>query len=1357
MISHFAWLKDGSKPFHPTEHLNAYRSWLLARCRILWPVDDVARTTLNAEAKLWESVVLPKLHDLLHMDEWDFFMTERCLAAVMSQLREQPLPEDIARPQHGATAMDEGSAMTDSEPDPEVPAVFAETPKFHVVHVPEGCAAILYPPDHSVSFVRIETGTTVQQLLEAESRLYGFEWTQVSAFKMDGTLWQLRDIICPGQLAQMCVIPHAHAGDPEYFGSRTRVPGFPGECGHLHMQICHTEQPGESGLLPFKLPVNDAARVFCAGDAFPRSLHGDVGSAGPEVGEYGPLPFKLPVPCHDMPGLHDGATLGEYGPLPCKLPVAETAADSSGSDGVPFAPMPLPELAMTSPGESRPLPFKLPGSRDTHDAPASSAGDRLAVIPPAEPDEIAPSDSPHVVSPQEETKSSNALADSVRVLHPNQPGQSLPCSPHALDHLGESGPSSKPMPVLHGGSVPIGPVICSAMTTHDAPPAGGVPPCASVARSPLVYLDAVGLGRMQCSFPTTQAVVNSMRQQVLTVEDRKLILDKQGALWADDEIAWHLANIRRLCAPCLELTVIDPLLVFGWVHVGFDNFHDWLQQHCPKPCSIATVVYANQHWIPVFLKPMNGTLFAHTWDSQQADHGCLDAFFAHLAGHFGLRDHQHIRLVRMFDMDEGCGAMAVAFLAHTALNRMLPNTPYEVVEFHNKLREQFCLQGLIGGVCSKPWLWGNGPISQVEQELAAFLIQQGVPVEQSANRAKSALQAIGAAPIAEALQSRIPWKQLKTLGNQVKYQFLLPSELKAKIAGVAGKTAIGRPKGGKKSKRVPPEEVPIELDPTKFAVQPGVFQAANHPLTQIQLSDVGPLAEGFCFATRKEAEPYLKHGQPVSQVPLALLIPQCSGSDTVTALPSCMITVPCRCVVNQEPLLVDVMMVQIGQGFVEKAMSPQTLKVDAVEAGALKLIVFRDEIEGSWESFTQAPMRYIVHHMPLLRLCKEDKCTCPHWHNHEGLDTCDALLDVWRRQYLKPGYRPDNPSSASMYGVFIRTPKCFVQPLLKMSGVAGIYTEPRTIDGRSIDDTYAIVWLARMGREALNHVCRTNPAAIGLARVGERMGIRTSAAEAANLSKTLRPDAVYLAAGPKQQFLAGPFPFGSDRGHVLKALRAMQWEARPLQPLSSIDNKGSMWLIQATECPPSTLIPMSHGDVVISMHKAARDAPDLPQRPIASNATIALCGSQAPASGSTGSTDPWLATDPWGGYAPSNPPKPDVSQGLQQIKSQIREEVLKSLPAPETNMETDDTLDRIQSLESQMQTLMQKHSTLESNVIETANRQSQQLASVQSQLQVQGSELRGHIETQQQNLQALFESQMSQIRGLLKRPRDDNE
>ena len=65
------------------------------------------------------------------------------------------------------------------------------------------------------------------------------------------------------------------------------------------------------------------------------------------------------------------------------------------------------------------------------------------------------------------------------------------------------------------------------------------------------------------------------------------------------------------------------------------------------------------------------------------------------------------------------------------------------------------------------------------------------------NRAK----AIGATAIEEALASKIPWKQLKTLGNQVKFQSLLTAELKDKVAKSAGQGAVGRPKSGKKSKK----------------------------------------------------------------------------------------------------------------------------------------------------------------------------------------------------------------------------------------------------------------------------------------------------------------------------------------------------------------------------------------------------------------------------------------------------------------------------------------------------------------------------------------------------------------------------
>ena len=72
-----------------------------------------------------------------------------------------------------------------------------------------------------------------------------------------------------------------------------------------------------------------------------------------------------------------------------------------------------------------------------------------------------------------------------------------------------------------------------------------------------------------------------------------------------------------------------------------------------------------------------------------------------------------------------------------------------------------------------------------------------------------------------------------------------------------------------------------------------------------------------------------------------------------------------------------------------------------------------------------------------------------------------------------------------------------------------------------------------------------------------------------------------------------PFPFGSDRNSLLRAFRALKWEARPLQPMSSVDAKGSMWLVQATEDPPDSILSMGHGDVVVLSGGAARSVGEL--------------------------------------------------------------------------------------------------------------------------------------------------------------------
>jgi predicted nucleic acid-binding Zn-ribbon protein len=89
-------------------------------------------------------------------------------------------------------------------------------------------------------------------------------------------------------------------------------------------------------------------------------------------------------------------------------------------------------------------------------------------------------------------------------------------------------------------------------------------------------------------------------------------------------------------------------------------------------------------------------------------------------------------------------------------------------------------------------------------------------------------------------------------------------------------------------------------------------------------------------------------------------------------------------------------------------------------------------------------------------------------------------------------------------------------------------------------------------------------------------------------------------------------------------------------------------------------------------------------------------------------------------------------------------------------MEQDDVPDRLATLEDQMQRLMTKHQTLETQVNDFSATSSQQFAVVQQQIQQQGQTFHGQLESHAQGIQAMFTQQMEQIRGLLsKRPRDD--
>ena len=99
------------------------------------------------------------------------------------------------------------------------------------------------------------------------------------------------------------------------------------------------------------------------------------------------------------------------------------------------------------------------------------------------------------------------------------------------------------------------------------------------------------------------------------------------------------------------------------------------------------------------------------------------------------------------------------------------------------------------------------------------------------------------------------------LGNNSKFQFVLPSELSAAVEANKGKPITDKGKGKGKSKTV---SHPVDLDPSKLQVLEGTFRFQDRILPQLTMKQIGPVSSGFILMSLQDAAPYLKAGSLVS-------------------------------------------------------------------------------------------------------------------------------------------------------------------------------------------------------------------------------------------------------------------------------------------------------------------------------------------------------------------------------------------------------------------------------------------------------------------------------------------------------------
>ena len=859
--------------------------------------------------------------------------------------------------------------------------------------------------------------------------------------------------------------------------------------------------------------------------------------------------------------------------------------------------------------------------------------------------------------------------------------------------------------------------------------------------------------------------VGSPPHVCLTVDQRLDLLRMHGKEWGDDEISFHLKHLlqfRSNLAMASDDTpdgflMMEPLIDVDWSNGGSERCREWCLSHPfvrTHEFSIVSAFLVSGHWFPVWFSPRDFTLQVHIMDDV---HAGTPTFMPMIEMIAELLDFPHVVLhwipPRLMG-HELCGAMALAFLGNVLVGSPIPDTLDQLRTFHAKMKATFVQALYEGYTCRCPKVWGAGGTGFLTKQLAQELLKHGVPEDVADSRASEAIKAIGSDPISNALQGKQVWHQLKSLANNVRFKFLLPAELAQVVKNNEGKP-VGKKTRSFAVKATMPSD--LEIDPTKLVLFDGCFRMGQQPIAQISLAQVGPIARGVAIVSPSEAEPYLRKGTTLSQEPLALAIVGDKSTIAPTMLAHVDVTVPCRCTVNQEPILADVRLVQLGHGHIAKHTADSPIALDALEVLTLKVLVYRDEIGCSWEEFCSAPIKTLVSTFPALARCFSTGCQCLAWHNPNQLPLREPIMDVWRRQFLRNGFKPCTPQQADLFSVCIRIPAELMPGLLANSGTNGCYTEPRTEDGKEVLKDFVVVWAPRMPLQDLLHCKQTNPAVIGVARTGDRRGLRVRADQAKQLHSVLKPEVMFLPSGPRMEFLAGPFPYGVDRAAIARALKHIEWEVKPLQPTAPVPGRGTMWILQAVVEPPETIVQTSHGEVVISRRKSVDTGPKQAlAQAIGDVGTLSLCGNQPPGKPAP-EVDPWSKHDPWRSYQATgiNSAVNQDNESMQQLEHRIQSAVLAKLPAAQP-MEQDDVPDRIAALETQVQTLMTKHQGIESQFHEFSVQNNQQLTSMQTQINSQTQQIHGQLESQAQSIQALFESQMAQIRGLLsKRPREE--
>ncbi|CAE7458115.1 unnamed protein product [Symbiodinium sp. CCMP2592] len=613
-------------------------------------------------------------------------------------------------------------------------------------------------------------------------------------------------------------------------------------------------------------------------------------------------------------------------------------------------------------------------------------------------------------------------------------------------------------------------------------------------------------------------------------EVRLEALRGQAQWLADDQISFLL----DVCAEesGRAILVVDPLLASAALHNSSPAPFEEALAECPAWAEAITVAWHLGHWIAFHWKREGSNILA--WvnafcfaggPTRPAEPG--------FCGYFALADLR----ARLH---------SAAYLTSTEAVQSIGNA----------------LGPFVAGLDTRdgvrfPCLLGGGPHVLLESGLSAILRERGVPEDAVEARVHEAVQRVGAPQLQQAMQSSKQWQELKAVCNNCSppFQLVLPSELRGLVEAKLRSGETLGPRRKTKGQPKPGSSVagPVVPQPHQVIIPEAEFEHDGNPLSQISLREVGPVATGVVALSAAEAQAYLSIA--VSSKALGLLVFGQVDLSVATVKHE-KVRFQAKCVTTEGPMLLTAVLLQIGDRFVQKRAPAKVETLELPPSSIVRVAIYRHEWAGPWSLVQQKPIRALL----------------------------EALLEVWGRSYVSESMRPASAEAAFVFNAFLRVPAGLLETLLGFSGGGGIYFEPRGDEARQHSPLYSVAWMPKATRQEVTLARQSTPQALGIARIGQRFGVRSKVEHAEEVHSLLKPASTYFKQEGALTFHAGPWPYGSQRGAIAKVLES--WGHLVMD--SVVGHQGREILVSEAKAKPGPKGPVQEVLVALFEQQTAR-------------------------------------------------------------------------------------------------------------------------------------------------------------------------